>query len=218
MKSLAFLVGVLLATAMPLGADTVYQTNAVGKRVVIQRDAIVIENDSTYVVYKHFDLQDQRVEKVKLDQGSLPYIVETSTGDVRQQIVANWKLFGFRATVTDLAGKATRVYDLYIDFYPPGGRGSLLESVPATTNFALQLDGGGADVVKFSQVRHIAFQGPELRVTLRNGQAESGRFLMPTQQPAEARLLGITDKYDPASPEVFDFSIPLSRLKEVRFE
>jgi hypothetical protein len=41
---------------------------------------------------------------------------------------------------------------------------------------------------------------------------------MPTDRPAEARLLGITEQYDPASAEVFDFSLPLARLKEIRFE
>ena len=33
-----------------------------------------------------------------------------------------------------------------------------------------------------------------------------------------ARILGITDHYDPASSEVFDFSIPLSKLKLISFE
>lgn len=31
-------------------------------------------------------------------------------------------------------------------------------------------------------------------------------------------ILGITDHYDPASSEVFDFSIPLSKLKLISFE
>lgn len=46
---------------------------------------------------------------------------------------------------------------------------------------------------------------------------EAGRFLMPTNQPAEARFLGITDQYNPASSQVFDFSLPLARVKEIRF-
>jgi hypothetical protein len=209
---------VFLVAAFPLSADTIYQINALGKRVVIQRQAIVIQDDSTYVVYKHFDLKDQRVERVRLDQGSLPYEVETSSPEERQRIVGIWKAFGPSGTVTDSAGKTTRVYDLYIDFYPPGGRGSLLESVPAMTSVPLQLDSGAADVVPFSNILKMVFEGPELHVTLRDGRSESGRFLMPTEQPAEARLLGITDKYVPDSHEVFDFSLPLARIKEVTFQ
>ncbi|HLW79455.1 MAG TPA: hypothetical protein VKU44_07625, partial [Terriglobia bacterium] len=60
--------------------------------------------------------------------------------------------------------------------------------------------------------------GPHLRITMRDGQSEAGRFLMPTDKPAEVRVLGITDHYDPASPEVFDLSQPLTALKEIRFE
>jgi len=41
---------------------------------------------------------------------------------------------------------------------------------------------------------------------------------MPTTQPAEARVLGITEKYDAASQETFDFSVPLSQLKLISFE
>jgi hypothetical protein len=41
---------------------------------------------------------------------------------------------------------------------------------------------------------------------------------MPTTQPAEVRVLGITEKYDPASQQVFDFSVPLSQLKMISFE
>jgi hypothetical protein len=41
---------------------------------------------------------------------------------------------------------------------------------------------------------------------------------MPTDKPAETRFLGITDQYDPASEEVFNFFVPLNRLKEIRFE
>lgn len=204
--------------ALPLCADTIYQINALGKRMVIQRHAIVIQDDSTWVIYKHFDLKDQRVERVRLNQGSLPYEVETSSPAVRQQIVSTWKAFGFSGTVTDSAGKTTRVYDLYIDFYPPKGQGSLLESVPAMTSFPLQLSSGAADVVPFSQILKIVFQGPELRLTRRDGKTESGRFLMPVQQPAEARLLGITDQYNPSSRKVFDFSLPLARIKEVTFQ
>ncbi len=218
MKKSPWLLAALLVAVLPLGADTIYQINALGKRVVVQRQAIVTENDSTYVVYKHFDLKDQRVERVRLQQGSLPYQVDAGTPAEHQQIVGMWKAFGFKGTVTDTAGKTTRVYDLYIDFYPPKGRNFLLESVPAMTSLPLELDGGGADVIPFSRILDITFNGPRLTVTLRDGRKESGRFLMPTQQPAETRLLGITDQYKPSSEDVFDFSIPLTSLKEVRFQ
>jgi hypothetical protein len=46
----------------------------------------------------------------------------------------------------------------------------------------------------------------------------AGKFIMPTTQPAEVRFLGITDKYDPASQEVFDFSVPLFQLQLISFE
>jgi hypothetical protein len=80
------------------------------------------------------------------------------------------------------------------------------------------LEGGGADELDFSQLERVEFQGDRMRLNLRNGQVLTARFLMPTNQPAEARFLGITDQYDPASPQVFDFSMPLERLREVRFE
>jgi hypothetical protein len=41
---------------------------------------------------------------------------------------------------------------------------------------------------------------------------------MPTDQPAEVRFLGITEQYDPADEEVFDFSLSLSKIKQVQFE
>lgn len=218
MRYLASPVCALLALAAPLSSDDISQTNAEGKTAVIQRAAIVVRNDASYLVYKHFDLKDQRVEKVTLDKGILPYTVQTSPPDVRQQIVNTWKHFGYKAMVTDRSGKTTRVYDVYIDFYPPQGRGSLLESVPVMTSFPVLLANGGADEFKFSQIDRVGFHGETLSLTLRDGQAAEGRFLMPTQQPAEAYLLGITDKYDPASPEVFDFSLPLGRTQEIQFE
>ena len=36
--------------------------------------------------------------------------------------------------------------------------------------------------------------------------------------PAEARVLGMTDHYDPSSADVFDFFLPLAKLSEVRFD
>jgi hypothetical protein len=120
--------------------------------------------------------------------------------------------------VTDLAGKATRVFDAYLDFYPPGGRGSLLESVPPTTSFAVLMDNGSADDVDISKIDHVQIQGDRLKLTLRNGRLEEGKFLMPTTQPAEVRFLGITDQYNPASQQVFDFSLPLAKIKEITFD
>ncbi len=207
----------MLLAVTPLASDTIYQTTPEGKQAVIQRDAIVVKEDSSFLVYKHFDLKERRVVKVRLSKGSLPHAVDTGSFEERQQIVNTWRRFGYKATVTDQAGKITRVFDVFLDFYPPAGRGSLLESVPARTAFPVLLEAGGADELEFSKIDRIEFQGARLKVTLRNGQAETGRFLMPTERPAEARLLGITEQYDPASEEVFDFSQPLSRLKEIRF-
>jgi len=206
-------VGVLV-----LWADVISQTNSQGRQVVIQRDAIVVKQDSAALVYKHFDLKERRVVKAALHEGSLPYSVARSSPDSRQQTVALWKRFGFTATVTDTAGKTTRVYDTFIDFYPPQGQGSLLEAVSARTDFPVELTGGGADIVNFSDITRVDLQGDHLRIALSSGQVKEGRFLMPTKQPAEARLLGITDHYDPSSEEVFDFSLPLAQIKQIEFE
>ena len=86
------------------------------------------------------------------------------------------------------------------------------------TKLPLLIDGGGADEIEFSKIARIEVEGSQLRVTLRGGQTAAGRFLMPTDKPAEARVLGITEHYDPASADVFDFSLPLARLKEIRFQ
>jgi len=206
------------APAVPLFADTIVQANAQGKLVVIQRDAILVKDDPSFLVYKHFDLKEQRVVKVVLNQGSLPYQVNPSAPEARRQIVETWKRFGHKATLVDDSGKRAELFDLYLDFYPPGGRGSLLESVPPRTTLPLLIDGGGADEIEFSKIARIEVEGSQLRVTLRSGQTEAGKFLMPTDKPAEVRVLGITEHYDPASADVFDFSLPLTRLKEIRFE
>jgi len=208
----------LLLSLSPLRADTIYQTNAQGKQVIIHRDAIVIKEDSTSILYKHFELRERRVVKVRLNRGSLPYSVVTSSALERQRIVETWKRFGYQATVMDQSGKAVRVFDVYLDFYPPGGRGSLLESVPPRTAFPILMEGGGADEFDFSKISRVEFAGDQLKVTLRNGEIADGRFLMPTDKPAEARLMGITEHYDPASEEVFDFSLLLARVREIRFE
>ncbi len=217
MKAFLLICSGLSLLALPLFGDTIYQTNSEGKETVVQRSAIVIEQDSSFVVFKHFDLRYRRVVVVRLNRGSLPYRVEVNPG-TREQIVDEWKHFGFKTTVTDLAGKVTQVYDCYLDFYPPGGRGSLLDSVPATTSFTLQTDGGGAEEIKFEDIDHVDIQGNHLSITRREGNTFAGKFLMPTTLPAEVRFLGITDKYSPASRQVFDFSVPLSQLKAISFE
>ncbi len=204
--------------AQPLPADTIYQTTAQGKQIAVQRDAIVIHEDSSFLVYKHFDLKERRVTKVRLNKGSLPYHVQTSDAQGRAQIVETWKRFGYKAVITDQAGKIIHLSDLYLDFYPPEGRGSLLESVPPRTSMPVLLDNGGTDEVDFFKIDRVSIQGDRLIMTLREGKTLDGKFLMPTAHPAEARILGITDHYDPASPEVFDFAVPLSKLKLISFE
>jgi len=218
LRCLATIPAILLAWARPLDADTLYQISSQGRRVVIQRDAIVVKEDTSSIVYKHFELKERRVEKAVLYKGSLPYEVERSGAQERQQIVNLWKRFGYTATVTDASGKITKVFDAYLDFYPPGGRGSLLESVAPLTLLPIQLDAGGADEVEFSDIDRIEAQGDHLKVTLRKGTLKEGKFLMPSTQPMETRFLGITDRYDPASPEVFDFSLPLSQAKLIVVE
>ena len=218
MRIALLLFSLLVGIASRSSADTILQVSAQGKEVVVQRDAIVIHQDSSFLVYKHFELRDHRVEAVRLYQGSLPYSVQTANPDQRRQIVEVWKRWGFKATVTDLAGKVTKLFDVYLDFYPPGGRGSLLESIPPATSFSILVDNGNADDVDISKIASVQIQGEHLKMTLRDGKVEEGKFLMPTNRPAEARFLGISDQYDPASDRVFDFSLPLARIKEIDFE
>ena len=208
----------LALLGQPLFGDTIFQTNSQGKEIVLQRDAIVVQQDFAYVVYKHFDLKERRVKVVSLNRGSLPFRVQTSDVGERAQIVQTWKRFGYKATITDQAGKITHVFDLYLDFYPPGGRGSLLESVPARTSFPVQIDNVGPDEFEFDKIDRVEIQGDRLNIILREGKSAAGKFIMPTTQPAEVRILGITDKYDPASRDVFDFSVPLPQLKIISFE
>jgi len=208
----------LALLARPLLGDIIFQTNSQGKEIALQRDAILIHQDSSLVVYKHFDLKERRVIPVRLYRGSLPLRVQVADAGARSLIVQNWKHFGYTAAITDQAGKIIHVYDLYLDFYPPGGHGSLLESVAALTTFPLQLDSGGADEFSFEKIDRVDVRGDRLSIILREGKTVVGKFLMPTTQPAEVRVMGITDKYDPASPDVFDFSVPLSQLKLISFE
>lgn len=207
-----------LALSLSLKADTIYQATAEGRQRVIQSNAIVVHQDSAIIIYKHFDLPDMRVERIQLSRGSLPYSVITSSPTQRQSIVELWKRFGYTASVTDTSGKTARVFDSYIDYYPPGGRGSLLVAVSATTAFPLLIGGGAADIQDFSRISRVDIQDGEFTLTLTNGHVERGKYLMPTKQPAEARFLGITDKYNPSSDEVFDFSEPLSHLKSIVFQ
>ena len=218
MKHFTWLLATMTLGSLPVAADTIYQTTAQGKQVVIQRSAIVIQDDSSSLTYKHFDLPERRVVKVTLRKGMLPYQVSTSTPVERQEILQSWKRFSYRATLTDQTGKSTAMFNLYLDFYPPGGRGSLLESVPPRTTLPILLDQGGADDIDFAKIDRIIFQSARLKLTMRDGQVFDGRFLMPTDKPAEARVLGMTDHYDPSSAEVFDFFLPLAKLSEVRFD
>ena len=208
----------ILMAAASLRADTIYQSNSRGQRVVIHRDTIVVSEDSTSIVFKHFELKERRVEKIRLSQGSVPYVADRSSAQDKERIVRTWKRFGYAAKVTDVDGKTTQLYDAYLDFYPPEGRGSLLESVPARTSFPMLIEGGGADDFEFSRVAKAEFFGEQLKVTLQDGRVVTGRFLMPTDKPAEARILGITDGYNPDSEDVFDFSLPLARVREIEFQ
>jgi hypothetical protein len=106
-----------------------------------------------------------------------------------------------------------QLFDVYLDFYPPGGRGSLLESVPPRTNFPVLLEGGGADELEFDKVTSVEINGETMKVTLREGRTATGKFLMPTNQPVEVRIMGITDHYDPSSEEVFDFGVALEKVR-----
>jgi len=218
MKAFSLACTFAVSLAAPVFCDTILQTNSQGKEIVLQRDAIVVHQDSSFVVYKHFDLKDRCVRVINLNRGSLPFHVQISDPAGRAQIVAVWKRFGYKAAITDQAGNITQVYDLYLDFYPPGGRGSLLESVPARTSFPVQLDNGSSDEFEFDKIDRVEIQGNRLNIVLRDEKTAAGKFLMPTTQPAEVRVLGITDKYDPASRDVFDFSVPLSRLKMISFQ
>ena len=218
MKTSCLLVLCLAALVQPIPGDTIYQTNSEGNETVLQRDAIVIQQDSSAIVYKHFDLKERRVTSVRLYRSSLPMRVQIGTAAERAGILDVWKKFGYKATVTDQAGKITRICDLYLDFYPPGGRGSLLESVPALTDFPIQIENGLADQFEFDKIDHVAIAGKQLSLTLREGKTVSGTFIMPTTRPAEVRVMGITDRYDPASEKVFDFSVPLFQLKLITFE
>ncbi|MGH9773011.1 MAG: hypothetical protein ACRD4Q_15155, partial [Candidatus Acidiferrales bacterium] len=160
LKSCAIILALTTLALAPVRADTITQTNAQGETRVIQSAAIVIQNNSDAVIYKHFDLKQRRVVEDHLDQGSLPYQVVVSSTAQRAQILNLWKKFGYTATVVTQAGKKTQIYDAYFDFFPaPGGLGAFLETVPARTNLPLLLDNGGADQVDFDQITSIRNRG-----------------------------------------------------------
>ncbi len=203
---------------LPLYSDVISQTNQQGEQVVLQRDAIVVKQDPATIIYKHFDLKERRIVKATLHESSLPYQVSRSAPDTRRQIVDQWRHFGFTAIVTETLGKASQISDAYLDFYPPGGQGSLLEALPAETHLPVLFSDGSSDYIDFADITRIEFAGNHLRITLASGQVKEGQFLMPTTQPAEARVLGVTDKYDPASEDTFDFSVPLAQVKQIDFQ
>lgn len=208
---------VLACTLLP--ADTITQVNAQGQTQIIQTQAIVIQNGSNAIVYKHFDLTQRRVVEVNLQQGSLPYEAVLSGPAGRRQIVDLWKQFGYTATVVEQNGKKVEVYDTYFDFFPaPGGLGEFLETVPARTNLPILLDGGGVDEIGFDKIASIVNHAGRLTVTLQNGKVESGKFLIPTKQPAVVHFMGITDQYNPSSPKVYNFSVPLSDIQTIQFQ
>src|ERR1039458_2167781 len=97
MKTLCLICSFVVLWAHPLAGDTIYETNSQGNEIVLQRDAIVTRQDSSFVVYKHFDLKERRVTVVRLNRGSLPLRVQTSNTAARAQIVNVWKHFGYRS-------------------------------------------------------------------------------------------------------------------------
>ena len=78
--------------------------------------------------------------------------------------------------------------------------------------------GGAADDIDFEKILLVELNNHHLKITLRDGSAKEGEFLTPTNQPVEVRFLGITDRYDPSSKEVFDFALPLQKIRKIEFE
>lgn len=194
------------------------RTNAEGQSSVVQSNAIVIDQNQYTIAYKHFDLKRRRVLEVHLNQGSLPYKAVLSSAAERQQIVKVWNEFGYTASVEVDGGKVTQVYDCYLDFFPPSGVGTFIQTVPALTSLPIMEDNGAADEIEFSDIASIINTKGHFKVTLTNGRVETGKFLMPTSQPAIAHFMGITDRYSPASSQVYDFSVPLANIKQIHFE
>ena len=206
----------LLFTVPCSRADIIYQATPQRTERIYHRDAIVVKEDSNSIFYKHFELKERRVVKVRLEKGSLAYRVEKQAPAVRERILANWKRFGHTAKVTDLQGETRQIYALYLDFYPPGGRGSLHTVVPPRTTLPIRFSHGGVDEIDFSDIKRIEFQSSRMRVFLKAGQVTEGEFWIPTDLPAEARFLGMSESYATESEEVYDFYLPLEKVKEIQ--
>ncbi len=202
-----------------LFADTVFRASAQGPPHIVLSQCIVVSQSSSLLQCKHFDLKKRRVVIVQLEQKSLPYTVKISSPQSHQMIVNLWKEFGYTTEITDLQGKTTTLYDSYLDFFPPAGT-FFLRPVPPATHFSIKLEGGGFDEIDFSKISKVEIEGRTLKITLRNGNGpvEQGTMIMPTTQPAVAHFMGITSQYSPENKNVFDFSIPLQKLKEIVFQ
>ena len=213
----ACLLPLLLLFTTPARADTIFQRTPQRTERIHHRNAIVVQEDSSSILYKHFDLKERRVVKVRLLKGSLPYRVEKSDPDKRERIVATWRQFGFTAQVTDKTGKTSKVSALFLDFYPPGGRGSLFAPIPPRTALPVLLPGGRVLEIEFADIDRVEFHAHRMQVHLAEGQVVECEFRTPSKEPAEARLLGITGNYSPESKEVFDFSIRVDNIQSVKF-
>jgi hypothetical protein len=218
LKIISALAVCLVAFSALLRPDTITQTDAGGATHIILQRAVVIHQDPNTIVFKHFDLAHRQVVKDHLDQGSLPYNVQRSPASQLQQIVNLWKQFGYTVTITDLSGQKHEIDDMYLDFFPAQGAMPFLESVPSRTTLPIIYDQGGGDDIVFSNIEDIQFQGRHMKVTFTNGKVKSGKFVMPTSQPAVAKFLGITDAYKPESPDLYNYAIPLLQVKEIQFE
>ncbi|MGD0923070.1 MAG: hypothetical protein ABSA70_15110, partial [Terriglobia bacterium] len=65
------LLGLMALGDAALRADTIYQTSPRGRQAIVHRDAILITEDFSSLLYKHFELKERRVVKVRLSKGSL---------------------------------------------------------------------------------------------------------------------------------------------------
>ena len=213
----ACLLSLLPLFATPAGADTIYQRTPQRTERIHHRNAIVVQEDSSSILYKHLDLKERRVVKVRLLKWSLPYRVEKSDPEKRGRIVATWRQFGFTAQVTDKTGKTTKVSALFLDFYPPGGRGSLFTPIPPRTSLPVKLPGGRVIDIEFADIDRIEFHARRMQVHLLEGQVVECEFRTPSSEPAEARLLGMTGNYSPESTDVFDFSLRVDNIQSVKF-
>lgn len=199
-------------------ADTIFQQTPQGSERALRRNIIVIREDTNSIFYKHFELKERRVVKIRLEKGSTKTRIERASSTVKKQILDNWKRFGHSGEITDTEGNKKIIYAMYLDFYPPGGRGSLHDTVPPRTTLPVLLRNGGVNEIEFSDIRIIKIQKfNRMVVYLKSGVNLVCEFHMPTYRPAEARFLGMTKSYSVDNDEVFDFFLPLKRLKEIKF-